>query len=426
MCANSSHQQVALADCNNFYASCERVFNPKWIDRPIAILSNNDGCIVARSNEIKELGVPMGAPYFKWKAFLERNNAIVVSSNYTLYGDMSARVMNTLGQFTPNLDIYSIDEAWLDLTNFKPDTLVTYGRDIARTVKQWTGIPVSIGIAPTRVLAKVANRIAKKRKVPGGVYRLENNEELNEILENLEVEDIWGIGRRWGKRLRMMGIGTARDLRDTDPDMMRRKFSVVMQRLVLELQGVSCIGPEDIAPKQQIMCSRSFGERVTTLTHLKQAVSMHVGNAARKLRSQQSVCGLAQVFIRTGLFNPNEPTYSQSAMVKFPTPTADTRAIAKGAMTALEGIYRKRFRYAKAGVILMDISPSALVQRDLFFDADSERSQLLMETLDGINRRMGRRSVFFAGEGSKRVWLMKRRMTTNAYTTQWGELMIVR
>ncbi|MEL7086600.1 MAG: Y-family DNA polymerase [Cyanobacteria bacterium J06597_1] len=426
MSASSNHSAIALADCDSFYCSCERVFNPKWNDRPIAVLSNNDGCVVSRSNEIKALGIPMGAPYFKWKTLLERHKAIVVSSNYTLYGDMSARVMETLSQFTPALDIYSIDEAWLDLTEFNPGILLSYAQDIVSTVRQWTGIPISIGIAPTRVLAKVANRVAKKRKVPGGVYRLRMDDELNDLLGTLDVEDIWGIGRRWGKRLRMMGIGTAKDLRDADPELMRRKFSVVMQRLILELRGIPCIGPEEIAPKQQIMCSRSFGERILSLTHLNQAVSKHVGNAARKLRSQQSVCGLAQVFIRTGMFNPDEPTYSRSAIVKFPTPTADTPTIAAGATRALEGIYRKGYRYAKAGVILMDISPNALVQTDLFYEADSNRSRLLMETLDGINRRMGKRTVFFAGEGTAQTWSMKRERKTNAYTTRWDELMLVR
>ena len=424
--SKSRPRRIALVDCNNFYCSCERVFQPKWAHRPIAVLSNNDGCIVARSNELKELEVPMGAPYFKWKGFLDRHNAVVVSSNYTLYGDMSARVMNTLGRFTPDMDIYSIDEAWLDLTHFNPATLDAYGREIVQTMKRWTGIPVSIGIGPTRVLAKIANRIAKKRKIPGGVFNLGGAEHLEDVLETIAVEDIWGIGRRWGRRLRQIGIQSARDLRAADLEMIRRRFGVVMQRLVFELRGINCIEAEEFAPKQQIMCSRSFGERVTSLEHLRQSVTMHVSRAAEKLRAQQSVCGMAQVFIRTGLFNPKEPTYSQHAIAKFPVPTADTRVLASGVLQALDSIYREGFRYAKAGVILMDLSPSEGVQSDLFHPADSDRSRLLMQTMDAINRRMGKRSVFFGGEGTQRVWLMKRGMTTPAYTTRWSELLVVR
>ena len=368
----------------------------------------------------------MGAPYFKWKTFLSRHNAVVVSSNYSLYGDMSARVMSTLGRFTPDMDIYSIDEAWLDLTHFNPASLDAYGRDIVLTVRQWTGIPVSIGIASTRVLAKIANRIAKKRKIPGGVFNLGGAEHLEDVLETIAVEDIWGIGRRWGRRLRSIGIQSAQELRAADLEMIRKHFGVVMQRIVFELRGINCIEAEAFAPKQQIMCSRSFGQRVTSLEHLRQSVTMHVSRAAEKLRSQNSVCGLAQVFIRTGLFNPQEPTYSQHAIVQFPVPTADTRSIASGALKALNSIYREGFRYAKAGVILMDLSSSEGVQSDLFHPADSKRSRVLMQTVDSINQRMGQRSVFFGGEGTQRVWLMKRGMTTKAYTTRWPELLLVR
>ena len=424
--SNSRARRIALVDCNNFYCSCERVFQPKWANRPIAVLSNNDGCIVARSNELKQLQVPMGAPYFKWKAFLERHNAVVLSSNYTLYGDMSARVMSTLGRFTPDMEIYSIDEAWLDLTCFDPATLDAYGRDIVQTVRQWTGIPVSIGIAPTRVLAKIANRITKKRKIPGGVFNLGGAEHLEDVLDTIAVEDIWGIGRRWGRRLRGIGIRSARELRAADLEMIRKRFGVVMQRIVFELRGINCIEAETIAPKQQIIRSRSFGQRVTSLEHLRQSVTMHVSRAAEKLRSQHSVCGLLQVFIRTGMFNLQEPTYSQHGIVKFPVPTADTRVLASGALKALDSIYLEGYRYAKAGVILMDLSSVEGVQADLFHPTDSERTRLLMQAVDSINRRMGKRSVFFGGEGTQRIWLMKRGMTTQAYTTRWSELLLVR
>ena len=421
-------QRIALVDCNNFYCSCERAFQPKWIDRPIAVLSNNDGCIVSRSNELKTLGVPMGAPYFKWKSFLVHHHAIVVSSNYSLYGDMSARVMVTLGQFTPHLDIYSIDEAWLDLSHIQADALDTYTRDIVRTVRQWTGIPVSIGVAPTRVLAKIANRLAERQHGSGGVFDFSRVESVDALLDTIAVEDIWGIGRRWGDRLRRIGVTTARDLKAADPDRIRKKFSIVLKRIVLELRGIPCIKSDDIAPKQQIIRSRSFGQRVTSLEHLRQAVTMHISRAAEKLRAQQSVCGLAQVSIRTGLHNPLETPYSNHAIAKFPVPTADTRRLAHGVLTALDSIYREGFRYAKAGVMLMDLSTETGVQSDLFHATDSERSRRLMAALDTVNQAMGRGSLFLAGQGNpERVpWLMKRGRMTRAYTTQWSELMVVK
>ncbi|MEL7084024.1 MAG: Y-family DNA polymerase [Cyanobacteria bacterium J06597_1] len=422
---------IALVDCNNFYCSCERVFQPKWTHRPIAVLSNNDGCIVSRSNELKALGVPMGAPYFKWKSFLATHQAIVVSSNYSLYGDMSARVMSTLGQFTPNIDIYSIDEAWLELAHVPRSDLIPYAETIGHVVRQWTGIPVSIGIAPTRVLAKIANRLAK-RQGAGGVFDWSTadftDDSTDALLETIAVEDIWGIGRRWGDRLRRVGITTARDLKAADPDRIRQKFSVVMQRIVLELRGVPSIETEDIAPKQQIIRSRSFGQRVTSLDHLRQAVTMHVSRAAEKLRAQHSVCGLAQVSIRTGLHNPREVPYSNHAIAQFPVPTADTRRLVRGVLTALESIYREGYRYAKAGVMLMDLSSDSGVQSDLFHSTDSERSRRLMTALDTVNQGMGRGSLFLAGQGNpERVpWLMKRGKTTPAYTTQWSDLMVVK
>ena len=415
---------IALVDCNNFYASCERVFMPAWQHRPIGVLSNNDGCLVARSNEVKAAGIPMGAPYFKYKAQLEAINAIVVSSNYALYGDMSARVMNTLSQFAPEVEIYSIDEAWLDLSGFSADRLDGYGREIAATILQHTGIPVSIGIAPTKVLAKIANRICKKRNIPGRVFNLGNERYLDHVLQAVAVGDIWGVGPRWARRLKAQGIRTALDLRNADVQQIRDRYNVVMQRLVLELRGQPCLEFEEIQPKKQILASRSFGERVEDLPTLMEAVSSHAARAAEKLRSQSSVCGALQCSIRTGRHNPNEPFFGRSAVVQFPRPTADTRQLITAACQGLKQIYRQGPRYAKAGIMLLDLSSSHHQQGDLFSSSD-KNSDSLMETIDKLNQLYGRRSVFFAGEGVTRSWSMKQERRTRSYTTQWEELPIV-
>ncbi|PZD70543.1 DNA polymerase IV 1 [Acaryochloris thomasi RCC1774] len=423
---SKTSQQIALVDCNNFYASCERIFKPKWAKRPLGILSNNDGCIVARSNELKEAGIPMGAPYFQIRDQLDEMKAVIVSSNYTLYGNMSARVMNTLGQFTPEIEVYSIDEAWLDLSGFCHLSLDAYAREIAATTLRHTGIPVSVGIGPTRVLAKIANRVCKKRKIPGRVFNLGSAESLDHVLETIEVQDIWGIGRRLSKKLRASGIHTAKNLRDADPDSMRRQYSVVMQRIIMELRGVPCIGVEEIQPKKQIISSRSFGERVVELEPLLQSVAMHSTKAAEKLRSQNSVCGAIQVSIRTGRHNPDEEYYSQSALAKFAMPTADTRKLINAAGQVLRRIYRKGPRYAKAGVMLLNISQDNAMQGHLFQERDSEKAIALMNTVDQLNRLYGRRAVFFASEGCTQQWAMRRQQCTPAYTTRWDDLPVVR
>jgi DNA polymerase V len=417
---------IALVDANNFYASCERVFNPAWAQRPLGVLSNNDGCIVARSNELKEAGVPMGAPYFQIQDQLEEMKAIVVSSNYALYGDMSARVMEVLGQFTPELEVYSIDEAWLDLSAFDHLSLDAYAREIAATTYRNTGIPVSIGIAPTKVLAKIANRICKKRKIPGQVFNLGSAESLDDILASIGVQDIWGIGRRLSKKLWASGIHTAKDLRDSDPDAMRRQYSVVMQRLILELRGYPCLGFEDIQPKKQIISSRSFGERVVEIEILLQSVAMHTSRAAQKLRSQGSLCSAIQVSIRTGRHNPDEEYYSQSALVKLPVPTADTRNLIRAAQEGVRRIYKLGPRYQKAGVMLLDISPASAIQGCLFERGDCDRDLLLMATVDRLNQEYGKRAVFFASEGCTQQWAMKRERMTQAYTTRWEDVPVVK
>jgi DNA polymerase V len=325
--SNNLPRRIALVDCNNFYASCERVFHPAWEHRPVGVLSNNDGCIIARSNELKEAGIPMGAPFFKYRDQLRAMKAVIVSSNYTLYGDMSARVMNTLNQFTPDMEIYSIDEAWLNLTGFDPATLDSYARQIVATTHKNTGIPVSMGIGQTRVLAKIANRICKKRKIPGQVFNLGDATNLGAVLSGVPVGDIWGIGCRWAEKLQSHGIYTAYDLQQSDPSYMRDRYNVVMQRLIMELRGVECLGFEDIEPKKEIIASRSFGERVTDKQSLLEAVALHATRAGEKLRLQYSACKVLQVAIRTSKHSPNEPFFGRSAMIHFPVATSDTRKL---------------------------------------------------------------------------------------------------
>ena len=317
----------ALVDCNNFYASCERVFQPALENKPVCILSNNDGCIIARSNEAKALGIKMGDPWHKRKAFCQEHGVAVFSSNYTLYGDMSRRVMLCLQKFTPDVEVYSIDEAFLQLDGFEYLNLEEYGTTIRRTVYGCTRIPVCIGIGPTKTLAKVANHLAKARQKQGigsGVLDLCDRNVRNVVLPVIAVEDIWGVGRRWGKRLQAMGIHTAAQLRDAEPKAMRQVFSVVMERMVHELRGTSCLGLEDIQAKKNIMSSRSFGRMVTDKGELLEAVSSYAARAAEKLRRQGSRANGLYVFLQTNRYRPRHPQYQNSATCSFVLPTSDT------------------------------------------------------------------------------------------------------
>ncbi|MCP5245694.1 MAG: Y-family DNA polymerase [Burkholderiales bacterium] len=421
--ANSNRpRRIALVDCNNFYVSCERVFHPAWNNIPVGVLSNNDGCIIARSNELKAAGIPMGAPYFKHKKQLEAMKAVIVSSNYTLYGDMSARVMHTLGQQAPEIEVYSIDEAWLDLTGIRPGELDALGREIVMRTHQNTGIPVSMGIAPTKTLAKIANRICKKHDVPGRVFNLSNADSLEIILAGVAVADIWGIGRRLAEKLNKQRIYTALDLRNADPDNMRMRYGVVMQRLILELRGVACLGKDDVKPKQQIIASRSFGERVTSKHSLVEAVALHATRAGEKLRAQHSVCGSIQVSIRSGQHNIREPYFSNSCVIRFPTPTADTRQLITASSNGIHRIFKPGIRYAKAGVMLFDITPASQAQRSLFDTVENAPSSRLMTTIDRINHQFGKHTLFFAVEGTRKSWAMQRNRMTQAFTTKWPEI----
>jgi len=421
----------ALIDCNNFYASCERVFAPHLRDVPVVVLSNNDGCVVARSAEAKELGIPMAAPFFKFRRLAKHRKVKVFSSNYALYGDMSARVMRTLSEFTPHLEIYSIDEAFLDLSGNGRRDLTALGHEIAATVLRTTGIPVSVGLGPTKVLAKVANRIAKRNPETGGVLdftALGPHREAH--LAQIDVEDVWGIGKRWSETLRQLGISTALDLRDADPHLVRRRLSVVGERIVSELRGTSCLALDDAPPaKRQIMTSRTFGDRVTERADMREAVSTFAARTAEKLRGQGSRARALLVFVTTGTFNEHEPRYSNSATRALPVATHDSGELIAAAVDALDGIWRPGYRYMKAGVMLLDIVPESHDQGALF-DAPRPqsrgRTRRLMGALDRLNRDLGRGTVRYAAEGLRKAWRMKQEHRSPAYTTRWDQLPVVR
>ena len=416
---------IALVDCNNFYVSCERVFNPKLANRPVVVLSNNDGCAVSRSNEVKALGVKMGTPWFKLKDLARQEGIIACSSNYALYADMSNRVMSILTQYSPCQEVYSIDECFLDLSGGPSGDLQQYGQDIRERVRQWTGLPVCVGIASTKTLAKLANHIAKKNPQFSGVCDLNamTTAERERWFGGLGVGEVWGIGRRLAPKLAELGVSSVLELMRADPSMLRKRFSVMMEKTNRELNGMVCIEMEEISPpKKQIMSSRSFGVPVSDLQSLEESVSLYVARATEKLRHQKSCAGSVQVSIQTSPFNPKVPYYGNSITISLPTPTDDTMQIAKVAMWGLKRIYRAGFRYQKAGVLLSEIVPPSAVQTDLFAGRTDGRSKIVMGLLDGINRRLGRGTVHSASQGFTQPWRMKQEHKSPGYTTCWDEL----
>ena len=418
----------ALVDCNNFYASCEKLFDPKLASKPVVVLSNNDGCVVARSAEVKALGIPMGVPWFKIQKEAKQYGIVAFSSNYALYADMSNRVVEVLGQFTPSLEVYSIDESFLDLSGFNRD-LVEYGQEIRQRIQQWLGLAVCVGIAPSKTLAKLANHCAKKGLAgSGGVcdFTTMTESQVSQLFAGIEVGEVWGVGRKIEARLADIGITTVLQLREADPDLIRSKFSVVLERTVRELHGVSCLDLEEVAPdKQQIMCSRSFGQYVYDRDQLEEVVASYVARAAEKLRKQASLAGALMVFIRTNPFNPKEPQYQRSMTIPLPEATADTRVLVMWALKGLKRIYRPGFAYQKAGVMLSELRPKAMAQVSMFADLEDDRGQRLMATLDVINQRWGRGTLRSAAEGMEKPWQMKRQRLSPSYTTDWDGLPMV-
>lgn len=417
---------IGLVDCNNFYASCERVFRPDWEGRPVAVLSNNDGCVIARSNEAKKL-VEMGAPAFKIPP-TARRELILVSSNYTLYGDMSRRVTATLREFTPDVEIYSIDESFLGFDGFPLDQLEDHCQRLRYVVRRNTGIPVSVGLSTSRTLAKVANKLAKKIPVYEGVCLIQPDTDITrQILEDMPVTDLWGISGRLGQRLSQMGIVTAWQMREADPKRIRARFSVVQERLVYELRGIDCINTDDLGePKKNIMTSRSFGRLSSDPREVRAAIRAHAARGAEKLRKQGSVTQAIQVHLKTNKHREDLAQYHPSFVVQLPHPNNDSRMIVGAAQAALTRIWRDGYRYMKAGVMMLDLTQADSLQHDIFdspeSDAERERSAKANAVMDELNRRMGRGTVRVGGTKGKADWKLKAGLLTQRYTTRWDEL----
>lgn len=412
---------IALVDCNNFYCSCERVFRPDLRDRPVVVLSNNDGCVIARSNESKALGIGMGAPYYQVRPLLERSNVAVFSSNYALYGDMSARVMAMLSRYSPEVDIYSIDEAFLDFDGLgEGEMLVEYARSMARAVTRGTGVPVSVGVASTRTLAKVASRFAKKYPGYGGVCMIDTEEKRRTALRLTAVGDVWGIGRRYARKLQAMGVTTALDFASRSQGWVRSNFTVVGTRIWRELNGAGCISIDELPVKQSICTSRSFpGPGLTSLGDVEEAVANFAALCVRKLREQRAACGGMTLFVHTSRFRTDFPTDYIYTTVRFPTPTTSLAEIVGAAIRALRSNWKMdsgiTYNYKKAGVMVWDIVPDTAIQLSLFDPVDRSRATAIQQAVDTINRRNGHNMVRMAVQGTR--WHFKRDLLSSACGT---------
>ena len=426
---SAATRQIALIDVNNFYVSCERVFNPKLKYKPVVVLSNNDGCAVARSNEVKALGIGMGAPWFKFKDLAKQHGIVAMSSNYALYADMSNRVMSILRDFSPQQEVYSIDESFLDLTSFNSKDLIHYGQQMRHRILQWTGLPVCVGIGSTKTLSKLANHCAKKRKEFNSVCNFNTMplRDLDDLLNQIDVGEIWGVGRKLAPKLQALGFNTVLDLKRASPERLRQQFSVVMEKTIRELNGTVCIEMEEISPaKQQILSSRSFGYPVTDYESLAQSVTLYMSSAAGRCRKQFSFAGSVQVFITTSPFKPDVPFYSNSMTIALPSPTQDTRMLVNAALWGLKQIYRPNYQYVKAGVMLSELVPMEGVQTDLFSQvAASPKSNALMTVMDSINKKMGKEAIKLASEGFARPWKMKQGNKSPSFTSNWEEILRV-
>lgn len=422
----------ALVDANNFYVSCERVFQPKLEGVSVVVLSNNDGCAVARSNEAKDLGVKMGAPWFKVEDLARQHGILAFSSNYTLYADMSNRVVSILRGFCPDVEVYSIDESFLrveTVLRLYGGTL-HLGQQIKTRIREWTGLPVCVGFGPTKTLAKLANHLAKKNPAFNGVCDLPGlpESEQRDWMARTAVEEVWGVGPRTVPKLEAQGIRTVLDLRNAPPKAIRGRFGVVLERTCYELRGVSCLELEDaVEPRQQIMVSRSFGASVATRAQLEEAVSTYVASAAEKLRRQSSEAAAVHVFVLTNRFRPDEPQNNAGRLVALSAPSDDTLTLTKAALAGLRGIYRSGFNYKKAGVILGPLTSKGEHQQALLSDASATaRAQGLMKTLDALNRRFGAGRLRTGASGTRRPWVMRAGNRSPRYTTRWDELAVVR
>lgn len=416
----------ALVDCNNFYASCERVFKPQLRNKPIAILSNNDGCVISRSDEAKALGLPMGAPTFKYKSFFKEHNVHVFSSNYPLYGDMSSRVMNILGQFTPDIEIYSIDEAFLEFKGYENYDMKEYGVEMQHRILKWTGIPTSVGIAPTKALAKVANKIARKfPKETNNVFIISSDKERIKALKWTSVESVWGIGRRLSKRLKAQGIQTAYDFTQLSDNWVRGNFSVTELHLKKDLEGIATLELEDAnQPKKAIATTRSFETTFSDIDNIKERVSTFATNCAEKLRKQESLCNMIIVLLSSDRHKKGAEQHRTSIHVALPYPTDSSLVISKYAVKAVSSIFKKGIKYKRAGVIVTGLVPNDNHQLPLF-DSQDPKHKPLMSTVDNINHKLGDYKIKLASQDLERTWKMYQKHLSPKYTTNIDELLVV-
>jgi len=415
-----------LIDCNNFYASCERVFNPLLNGRPVVVLSNNDGCVIARSAEAKALGIPMGEPAYKLKALIEANQVAVFSSNYVLYGDMSHRVMTTIAQFAPDIEIYSIDEAFLLFDGFENINLKEYGEKIVCTTTRNTGIPVSLGVAPTKTLAKLANKFAKKYKDYNGVCVIDTDEKREKALKLTAVGDVWGIGRQYAKKLEYYSIHTAWDFTQRSKSWVRHTMGVVGERTWLELKGTPCVEMDKTTTKKSICTSRSFGERLTELSPISEAVSNFAASCAEKLRKQHSLASVIMVFIQTNPNATNLPQHCKQVVLQLPVPTNDTTELINFALRGLNAIFAEGFQFKKAGVIVSEIVPERPLQGDLFDTRNRDKFSKIMTVMDSLNASYGKQKVKIAAQGFDRKWRLKNEKLSPCYSTKLEDVLEIK
>jgi len=421
-----SKNKIALVDCNSFYVSCERLFNPSIIKKPVIVLSSNDGCVISRSTEAKILGIKMGEPYFKVEKIVKKNNVKIFSSNYSLYGDISRRVMKTLKQFSPQIEIYSIDEAFLDLSSIKNEDLLEFGNKIRKTILKWTGIPTSIGIATTKTLSKAANYVAKKEK--SGIVNLINSKQTDEILSKININDVWGVGRQLTKFYIKNGIKTAYQLKNMHNGWIKKNTNVFGSRTAMELKGISCTSLEIYQEKRKSCCvSRSFGRKVTKLEELSESITTHCLNAAEKIRLDNQITKRITVFIRTSPFQKDKNYYANSRDIDLPIRTNDSIELVKHALVALRHIYRKGYKYQKVGIILSGLNDVDVYKKNLFSSINSEEKRAkLMKAIDYTNIRYGRYALSIAQAGLKKKWNVKRQYSSKIDTACFDFLPIVR
>ena len=416
----------ALIDCNNFYASCERVFRPDLNGKPIVVLSNNDGCVIARSNEAKAIGIPMGAPAFEYESIFKQNKVSVFSANFALYGDMSNRVMTILADYSPDIEIYSIDEAFLKLNGFEYFNLQEYGETMRQKVTKWTGIPISVGIAPTKALSKLANRIAKKYpEKTGGVYIIDSEEKRIKALKWLKIEDVWGIGRQHAKRLKLQQVFTAYDFTQLNNNWVQKNLAIVGLRLKLDLQGIETLNLEDSQPKKNIATTRSFETNYTEFEQLEERISTFANSCAEKLRKQKSCCNSLMVFIQTNRHRADLAQYNRNIVIKLPYPTNSSLELNKFAIQALKYIFREGYQYKKAGVIIQDFTPEEITQTTLF-DSRNVKHIPLMKAIDRMNLLFGQQKIRLATQDQKRVWKMNQEKLSPRYTTNLNDIISIK